>query len=81
MNLVYTITLLLQFNVCSTKEHLITVRHTLRYLNNIRNLKLFYPKEQDLKLKDYYDLFFTFCSDIRRFYSENAFRLADYIIT
>ena len=80
MNLVYTITLLLQFNVYLTKEHLTTVRYTLRYLNSIRNLKLFYSKEQDLKLKDYYDLFFAFCSDIRRFYSENAFRLADYII-
>ena len=81
MNLIYTITLLLQFNVCLIKEHLMTVRYILRYLNSIRNLKLFYSKEQDLKLKDYYDLFFTFYLDIRRFYSENAFRLADCTIT
>ena len=81
INLIHTITLLLQFNVCLIKEHLTTVRHTLRYLNNIRNLKLFYSKEQDLKLKDYYDSFFTFYSDIRRFYLENAFRLANYTIT
>ena len=80
MDLTHIIILLLQFNVCSTKEHLTTVRYTLRYLNNIRNLKLFYSKEKDLKLKDYYDLFFTFCSDIRRSYLENAFRLADCII-
>ena len=45
MNLVYTITLLLQFNVCLIKEYLTIVRYTLRYLNNIRNLKLFYSKE------------------------------------
>ena len=81
MNLIYTITLLLQFNVCLIKEYLTVVRYTLRYLNNIRNLKLFYSKEQDLKLKDYYDLFFTFCLDTRRFYLENAFRLANYTIT
>ena len=78
--LTYTITLLSQFNVCLIKEHLTIVKYTLRYLNNIRNLKLFYSKEQDLKLKDYYDLFFTFCLDTRRFYLENAFRLADCII-
>ena len=77
MDLVYIITLLSQFNICLTKEHLTVVRYTLRYLNNTRNLKLFYSKEQDLKLKDYYDLFFAFCSDIRRFYSGNTFRLVN----
>ena len=77
MNLAHTITLLLQFNVYFIKEHLVAVRHYLRHLNDIRDFKLFYFKRKELRLEGFYDAFFASCSNTRRFYSENAFRLAD----
>ena len=81
MDLAYTITFLSQFNVCPTNKYLTVVKHCLRHLNGTRNLKLFYPKGRELKLEGYCDASFASCSDIRRSYSDNAFRLADYIIT
>src|SRR6185295_11910817 len=80
-NLAHVITLLLQFNVCLNQEHLTAVKYTLRYLNKTRDFKLFYSKEKDLKLKDYYDASYILCSNIRKSYLDNSFRLADYIVT
>ena len=80
-NLTHVITLLLQFNICLNQEHLSAIKYTLRYLNRIRDFKLFYSKEKNLKLKDYYDAFYILYSNIRKSYLNNSFRLTDCTIT
>jgi hypothetical protein len=74
-DLAFTITLLSQFNSCSNDQHLAATKHALRRLSGSKDFKLFFSKESELKLKDYSDASYASCSDTRKSYSENAFRL------
>jgi hypothetical protein len=50
-------------------------------LSKSRDFKLFFSKENELKLERYSDAFYASCSDTRRSYSENVFRLGNATIT
>jgi hypothetical protein len=80
-DLVFIITLLSQFNSCFNNQHLAATKHALRRLSESRDFKLFFLKENELKLEGYSDFSYAFCSDTRRSYSGNVFRLGNAIIT
>src|SRR5215211_5553914 len=79
-DLTFIITLLSQYNSCFNNQHLATTKHTLRRLSGSRDFKLFFSRERELKLEEYSDAFYASCSDTRRSYSENVFRLEEAII-
>jgi hypothetical protein len=80
-DLVFTITLLSQFNSYLNNQHLAATKHALRRLSKSRDFKLFFSKENELKLERYSDASYASCSDTRRSYSKNVFRLGNAIIT
>jgi hypothetical protein len=80
-DLVFTITLLSQFNSCLNDQHLAAAKHALRRLSGSKDFKLFFSKESELKLEGYSDAFYASCSDTRKSYSRNAFRLGNATIT
>jgi hypothetical protein len=79
-DLAFTVTLLSQFNSCLNNQHLAAAKHALRRLSKSRDFKLFFSKENKLKLEKYSDASYALCSDTRRSYSENVFRLDNAII-
>jgi hypothetical protein len=80
-DLAFTVTLLSQFNSCPNNQHLAAAKHALRRLSGSRDFKLFFSKENELKLERYSDFSYAFCSDTRRSYSKNVFRLGNATIT
>jgi hypothetical protein len=79
-DLIFTITLLSQFNSYPNDQHLAATKHALRRLSESKNFKLFFSKESKLKLEGYSDAFYASCSDTRKSYSRNTFRLKNAII-
>jgi hypothetical protein len=79
-DLVFTVTLLSQFNSYLNNQHLAAAKHALRRLSESRDFKLFFSKENELKLEKYSDVSYASCSDTRRSYSRNVFRLENTII-
>src|SRR5215213_10480833 len=80
-DLAFTITLLSQYNSCLNNRHLTAAKHTLRRLSGSRDFKLFFPRGRELKLEGYSDASYASCSDTRRSYSGNVFRLGGATIT
>src|SRR5215217_9064158 len=74
-DLTFIITLLSQYNSCPNNQHLAATKHTLRRLSGSRDFKLFFPKRRELKLEGYSDASYASCSNTRRSYSGNVFRL------
>src|SRR5215213_2155035 len=79
-DLAFIITLLSQYNSCLNNQHLAAAKHMLRRLSESRDFKLFFSRERELKLEGYSDAFYASCSDTRRSYSGNVFRLEEAII-